>query len=130
LAILQREFDTKMKKAFALPYAIMILVILGTLGIYSLQISSSTIAIVVDENIENQLNLYSKSAEELALLWLSKNNSSEVKISFEDGKYNFNIYTFPTANEYNRTIIMDITGYTEATGRRVRVTRKVIRKIQ
>ncbi len=124
-------------KSFALPFAVFVLFIMGTLGVYSLYISASTVKTVVDEDVQLQLKLYSKSAQEVALLWLSENkdrsqNNSELNISFENGRYNFYVYNWATSlsniKDSNGTVIMDIIGYTDYTGEIKRVTKRVVTK--
>lgn len=125
------------KKSFALPFAIMVLFIMGTLGIYSMYISSQTVQVVVDEDIQIQLKLYADSAEELNLLWLSEDSDRSQKgrdlnITFEGGRYVFMVYNTPTSlthiPESNGTVIVDIVGFTDITGERKRITKRVVRK--
>ena len=127
----------KSKTGFALPFAIMVLFIMGTLGVYSIYITSQTVKLVVDEDAQIQLKLYANSAEELDLLWLSEDkkrsqNNSELNISFEKGKYNFYIYNWATSlkdiPESNGTVVVDITGYTYIGDEKRRITKRVVQK--
>lgn len=127
----------KINKAFALPFAIMVMFIMGTLGVYSMYISSQTVNLIVDEDVQVQLELYGDSAEELSLLWLSENKqrsqkNSDINFSFEGGRYNFRVLIWDVnidhVQESNGTVIMDILGETIVTGETKRITKRVVRK--
>lgn len=126
-----------MRKAFTLPFAIFILFIMATLGVYSLYVSSQTIKVVADEDVSKQLKIYVDSATEINLLWLSADSSrsqegKDLNISFENGAYKFEIYNHATNQkdtiESNGTVIMDIIGTTTITGESIRVTKRLVKK--
>jgi len=61
-----------MRKAFGLVYAIMVLVLISTLGILSLEFATKSVKTISNEHIKIQLKLYMDSAIEYALLWMSE----------------------------------------------------------
>lgn len=134
------------KKAFGLPMAIFIMVLMATLGIYSFYITTQTVETVTDSDIANQLELYADSVAEINLLWLSADHervkdTSTFEITFDDF-YFFTVQntpileTFKDINstqvvERNSSVIMDIVGTTkqEITGvPQRRITKRLVGK--
>ncbi len=61
------------RQAFGMIFAIIILVIVATLGILSLKLSSSTLNTTTNQHIAIQLDLYLDSTIELAILYIQRN---------------------------------------------------------
>ena len=113
-----------MRRGFGIIYAIVILVLVATIGIYTLELSSRSVKSVSDEHIKIQMQLYMNSAVEYALLWLSESQQhsnpsdfglgdwSDLNISYEN-RYNFQLRMYEThlnVPESNGTVLLDIVG--------------------
>ncbi len=130
------------KRAFGLVTAIFVMVIVGTIGIYSFYVVAQTARTVVNQDVNMKLKLYENSAEELNLLWLSGNpnrtqKGSELKITFENA-YHFHIVnSLITTQEVNAsgerqemkaTVLVDIVGRFESNDvNRARTKRTIAR---
>jgi len=132
-----------MRKGFGVVYAIVILVLIGTVAIYTLELSSKSVKSVSDEHIKIQLQLYQNSAIEYALLWLSENqsrsnpgefglgNSSDLNITYDD-RFMFQIKMYETESadipESNGTVVMDIVGRFEDSTEPLVVAKRLVVK--
>lgn len=132
-----------MRRGFGLVYAIVILVLIGTIGIYTLELSGRSVKSVSDEHIKIQLQLYMKSAVEYALLWLSEDkrrskpsafglgDHSDLNITY-DTNYAVQIRAWETTLEIpesNGTVILDVRGSFAKTGAEpIVITRRLIVK--
>ena len=132
-----------MRKGFGIVYAVIILVLIGTIATYTLELSSKSVKSVSDEHIKIQLQLYQNSAVEYAILWLSENknrsnpsefglgNSSDLNITYDD-IYKFQIKMYETSltdiSESNGTVIMDIIGKFEGTSEPIVVVKRLVVK--
>lgn len=121
-----------MRRGFGLLYAIIILVLIATIGIYTLELSSRSVKSVSDEHIKIQMKLYMNSAVEYALLWLSEERRysnptdfgspdpwSDLNISYDNGRYAFQLRMYETnldVPESNGTVLLDIVGRFDDTG--------------
>lgn len=130
------------KRSFALITAIFVMVIIGTLGIYSFYVVSQTIQTVTEKDYSTKLKLYEKSAQELNLLWLSGNanrtiNGSTLDINFT-ANYNFRIINTPIRTrertstggmlERNATVLVDIVGTFTGDTEPRKITKRTIAK--
>lgn len=130
------------KRSFALITAIFVMVIIGTLGIYSFYVVSQTIQTVTEKDYSTKLKLYEKSAQELNLLWLSGNanrtiNGSILDINFT-ANYNFRIINTPIRTrertstggmlERNATVLVDIVGTFTGDTEPRKITKRTIAK--
>ncbi len=61
------------RKAFGMIYAIIITVLVATLGILGLKMSATTLDTTTNEHIAIQLDLYLNSTAELAILYIQRN---------------------------------------------------------
>jgi len=120
-----------MRRGFGIIYAIVILVLIATIGIYTLELSSRSAKSVSDEHIKIQMQFYMNSAVEYALLWLSENPSrsnpgdfggadpwSDLNISYGN-RYNFQLRMYEThldVPESNGSVMLDIVGRFNDTG--------------
>ena len=73
-----------MRKAFGLIYAIMVLVLISTLGILSLEFATKSVKTISNEHIKIQLKLYMDSAIEYALLWMSEDKDRSTGSNYKD----------------------------------------------
>ena len=73
-----------MRKAFGLVYAIMVLVLISTLGILSLEFATKSVKTISNEHIKIQLKLYMDSAIEYALLWMSEDKDRSTGGNYKD----------------------------------------------
>jgi hypothetical protein len=111
-------------------YAIIVLVLIGTVGIFTLELSSRTVKSVSDEHVKIQLRLYMKSAVEYALLWLGEDKSRsrpgdfglpayrDLNITY-DTNYQIVMRAWETTidvPESNGTVVLDVIGTFDATG--------------
>jgi hypothetical protein len=133
-----------MRRGFGIVYAVIILVLIATIGIYTLELSSRSVKSVSDEHIKIQMRLYMNSAVEYALLWLSDNTQrsnptdfggadpwSDLNITYEN-RYRFQLRMYEThldVPESNGTVMLDIVGRFDDTGAEpIVVTRRLIVK--
>ncbi|RDU65216.1 hypothetical protein [Helicobacter sp. MIT 14-3879] len=143
------------RKAFGMIYAIIITVLVATLGILGLKLSSTTLNTTTNEHIAIQLDLYLNSTVELAILYIQRNGfvdnentntkrpnvmaSIERYINYgERGEYQFKYKMTPlidnsssTAQEDQKNVmILDISGSVTnpITNQTLRVTRRQIVK--
>ncbi len=129
-----------MRGGFGVVYALIILVIIATIGIYTLELSARGVKSVSDEHIKIQQQLYMESAIEYALLWLSETKQrshpvdfgeadgwSDLNISFENNRYRFWLRMYEMTAEVpesNGTVQLDIRGSCDLTGAEPIVTTK------
>lgn len=71
------------RQAFGMIFAIIIMVVVATLGILGVKLSSSTLNTTTNQHIAIQLDLYMESTIELAILYIQRNG-----FKYEEGKYN------------------------------------------
>jgi hypothetical protein len=81
-----------MRKAFGLVYAIMILVLISSIGILSLEFATKSVKTVSNEHIKIQLKLYMDSAIEYALLWMSTDKSKSTGSNYKDLNITYDKY--------------------------------------
>lgn len=67
------------RQAFGMIFAIIIMVIVATLGILGLKLSSRTLNTTTNQHVEIQLNLYLDSTIELAILYIQRNGFQYVE---------------------------------------------------
>lgn len=70
------------RQAFGMIFAIIIMVVVATLGILGVKLSSSTLNTTTNQHIAIQLNLYMESTIELAILYIQRNG-----FKYEEGQY-------------------------------------------
>lgn len=112
----------KNKNASVLLYAIVVLVLLGTIATYAMYYALQTQRISIDEFARIQLETYARSAAEFGVLWMqsgnpvgrSVGNVPDVNVTF-DNIYRYEIYIHPVVGsqsiaESNGTVVMDIVG--------------------
>jgi len=119
-----------MRRGFGIVYAMVVLVLIATIGIYTLELSSRSVKSVSDEHIKIQLQLYMNSAVEYALLWLSEEkrrskpsafgvgDHSDLNITY-DTNYAIQIRAWEThldLPESNGTVLLDVIGTFDNTG--------------
>lgn len=125
------------RNGFGIIYAIIVLVLVSTIAVYTLSLSSKTVKSVSNEHIKLQLELYRNSAIEYAILWMNEDktrsqnpNGSDLNISFDN--YHFQIKMFATAltdiPESNGSVILDIVGRTDVDIEPIISTRRVVVK--
>lgn len=121
-----------MRRGFGIVYAVIILVLIATIGIYTLELAGRSVKSVSDEHIKIQMQLYMNSAVEYALLWLSETKQrsnptdfgsadpwSDLNITYEN-RYRFRLRMYETSlnvPESNGTVLLDVTGRFEDPGR-------------
>lgn len=125
------------RNGFGIIYAIIILVLMSTIAVYTLSLSSKTVKSVSNEHIKLQLELYRNSAIEYAILWMNEDktrsqnpNGSDLNISFDN--YHFQVKMFATTltdiPESNGSIILDIVGRTDVDIEPIIVAKRVVVK--
>ena len=67
-------------------FAIIIMVVVATLGILGVKLSSSTLNTTTNQHIAIQLDLYMESTIELAILYIQRNG-----FKYAEGKYNMQV---------------------------------------
>lgn len=67
------------RQAFGMIFAIIIMVVVATLGILGVKLSSSTLNTTTNQHIAIQLNLYMESTIELAILYIQRNGFKYVE---------------------------------------------------
>ncbi len=103
-----------MRGGFGLIYAIIVMVLIGTLLAFSLRFSSESSRVSLDEHAQIQLKLYEKSVTEMAILKLQKGDTPPEfpndpwSWSFPGG-YNFQVSTLEV-NASQRIYLLDIKG--------------------
>lgn len=103
-----------MRGGFGLIYAIIVMVLIGTLLAFSLRFSSESSRVSLDEHAQIQLKLYEKSVVEMAILRLQKGDAPPTppndpwSWSFPGG-YNFQVSTL-AINASQRIYLLDIKG--------------------
>lgn len=103
-----------MRGGFGLIYAIIVMVLIGTLLAFSLRFSSESSRVSLDEHAQIQLKLYEKSVAEMAILKLQKGvppptpPNDPWSWSFPGG-YNFQVSTLEV-NASQRIYLLDIKG--------------------
>ncbi|MGD9595638.1 type II secretion system protein [Wolinella succinogenes] len=103
-----------MRGGFGLIYAIIVMVLIGTLLAFSLRFSSEGSRVSLDEHAQIQLKLYEKSVVEMAILRLQKGDAPPTppndpwSWSFPSG-YNFQVSTL-AINTPQRIYLLDIKG--------------------
>jgi len=133
-----RKEHKRSRGGFGIMYAIIVLVLISTIGVYTLELSSKSVKSASDEHLKIQLELYQNSAIEYAILWLSENksrsqdqNGADLNISFGDG-YSFQMKMYATdptlPPESNGTVIMDIVGRFDASSEPIIVAKRVVVK--
>lgn len=106
-----------MRGGFGLIYAIIVMVLIGTLLAFSLRFSSESSRVSLDEHAQIQLKLYEKSVAEMAILKLQKGDTpprppnDPWSWSFPGG-YNFQVSTLEVdeVNPENKIYLMDVKG--------------------
>lgn len=111
-----------MRGGFGLIYAIIVMVLIGTLLALSLRFSSESSRVSLDEHAQIQLKLYEKSVVEMAILKLQKGDTppefpndpwiwspAEGWDSTEPGGYNFQVSTLEV-NAEKKIYLLDIKG--------------------
>ena len=125
-----------MRHGFALIYAIIVIIALGTIATWSLYTSSRTVRSVADEYQRIQLGLYLDSAAEYTLLWLSESksrsqNPGHLDLAFE-GTYEVNVTVTPLGlshiRESNGSVLLDISGYVIDAAEPIRQTKRMVVK--
>jgi len=125
-----------MRRGFSLVYAIFVVVLMGSLMVYSLNISSEGAKTASDEHIKMQMKLYKESAIELTMLWMSGDKARSEKngslnIRFDD-KYDFNIsittLDVKEIKESIGTVMADIVGSTNFLNENYAITERVVLK--
>lgn len=111
--------NKQMRKGFALIYAVIMLILVGSVGMHTLYLINKTSSISIKEHIKTQMELYVSSTIEYTLLWLSENqtystNPQNLTITYP-GNYTFNVLITPlnipnTIPESQGTVMLDITG--------------------
>lgn len=125
------------RNGFGIIYAIIVLVLMSTIAVYTLSLSSKTVKSVSNEHIRLQLELYRNSAIEYAILWMNEDktrsqdpNGSNLNISFDN--YHFQVKMFATTltdiPESNGSIILDIVGRTDVDIEPIVVAKRVVVK--
>lgn len=122
------------RKAFGMIYALVITVLVATLGIIGLKFSTKTLNTTTNEHISIQLDLYLKSTIELAILYIQQygfittedggrrnpKDSITKKINYgTNGEYQFTYTITPLLDNSNPTIsddiknvaLIDVTGF-------------------
>ncbi len=103
-----------MRGGFGLIYAIIVMVLIGTLLALSLRFSSESSRVSLDEHAQIQLKLYEKSVAEMAILKLQKGDTppefpNDPWIWSFPGGYNFQVSTLEV-NASQRIYLLDIKG--------------------
>lgn len=125
------------RNGFGIIFAIIVLVLVSTIAVYTLSLSSKTVKSVSNEHIKLQLELYRNSAIEYAILWMNEDktrsqnpNGSDLNISFDN--YHFQVKMFATTltdiPESNGSVILDIVGRTDVDIEPIIVARRVVVK--
>lgn len=70
------------RQAFGMIFAIIIMVVVATLGILGIKLSTSTLNTTANQHIAIQLNLYMESTIELAILYIQRNG-----FKYTEGNY-------------------------------------------
>lgn len=70
------------RQAFGMIFAIIIMVVVATLGILGLKLSTGTLNTTTNQHIAIQLDLYMESTIELAILYIQRNG-----FKYVEGKY-------------------------------------------
>ena len=124
----KNNFLKSSKNGFAMMMALAVIVILGTIMAFSINLTSKTTKQSIDLYLYEQAQLYAKSATEYALLKIAKDGacSHTNDLNFiQDGIYDINIslkyiYTYPspctpsetfstvTTPEQNGSVIIDV----------------------
>ena len=121
-----------MRRSFSLAYAILIVVLISTVMVLSLQFSAKTVFVSSKENIKIQLKLYMDSAIEYTLLWMSKDKTrsqqdQNLSISYDDNNYTIYIQIHsikdPLPKETNGSVIVDVVGVKPNTN--IRLTKRI-----
>ena len=108
-----------MRRGFGVVYAVLILVIIATIAVYTLEMSSKNAKSASDEHLRMQLRLYMNSSVEYALLWMSANrsrsqNMQDLNITYDD-LYHVRLHIEPVGDilppESNGSVILDALGY-------------------
>jgi Tfp pilus assembly protein PilX len=124
----KNNFLKSSKNGFAMMMALAVIVILGTIMAFSINLTSKTTKQSIDLYLYEQAQLYAKSATEYALLKIAKdgecNHTNDLNF-IQDGIYDINIslkyiYTYPspctpsktfstvTTPEQNGSVIIDV----------------------
>ncbi|WP_332444921.1 hypothetical protein [Wolinella succinogenes] len=100
-----------MRGGFGLIYAIIVMVLIGTLLALSLRFSSESSRVSLDEHAQIQLKLYEKSVAEMAILELQKAGTPpDPWPSWTlPGGYNFQVSTL-AINAEKKIYLLDIKG--------------------
>jgi len=146
------QVHPKQRSGMALIMAIMVVVILATIMALSLSLTMQTGKRTTDVYLHEQVVLYAKSAAELALLDIAKDNNStspcnvtSKTYSFDSGLYTANVamkyvyttvcatasnsYFTITTDEQSGSVLMDITVTTNAGTEPIRYFRRSIQKL-
>lgn len=127
----------KNKKGFALVYAILVMILVATVGMHTLYLINKTQSTAINEHIKTQMDLYMSSSIEYSLLWLSENQANSTGVNNltinYPGNYVFNIRATAInvpANipESQGTVILDITGSYNDNKHKFIVTKRTIQK--
>lgn len=137
------------RNAFSIIFALIVTVLIATLGILGLKLSTSSLNTTTNEYINIQLDLYLNSTIELAILYIQRNSFQFVEgtqtqklnpmtpivknIKYGgNGEYSFTYKMIPlvdptTASEsVKNTMILDVSGFVvnPATNQTFRVTKR------
>lgn len=141
------------RKAFGMIYALIITVLVATLGILGLKLSTSTLNTTTNEHIGIQLDLYLNSTIELAILYIQRNgfvynegtNTKRANVMEPitknikygaNGEYQFTYKITPlqdnqsSSEDIKNSAIVDVSGFVvnPATNQTFRVTKRQIVK--
>ena len=128
-----------MRKAFGVIFAVMILVMLSSLGIFMLEILAKNTKTLSDEHIKTQLKLYLDSSVEYALLWMSEDKNRSSNADYKDLNFLYDNYYKITLRIYHikdylpketkGSVIIDVSGrYDNALNEPIVLTKRVVVK--
>jgi len=126
------------KKGFGIIYAVIIILTIAMVSVSVLQDINRTSSVVTEEHIKTQMDLYSSSTIEYALLWLSQDQafsnapSKTLNITYP-GNYKFKVIVTPlnipgNVPESAGTVLLDITGEYTDNVHNIKTARRTIQK--
>ena len=129
----------KSKKGFAILYAVVLVVLIGMISVSMLSNINTTSNTTTEEHIRTQMDLYTSSTIEYALLWMSQNKNfssgamKTLNITYPGGNYQYTVLVRPLnipANipESAGTVMLDVIGtYIDGT-KTLRTEKRTIQK--
>lgn len=127
------------KRGFAIIYAVVLVILIGMLSVSMLSNINNTTNLTTEEHIRTQMDLYTSSSIEYALLWMSQNKNfssgamKTLNITYPGGKYSYTILMRPLSVPANipesaGTVMLDVIGtYTDG-AKVMRTEKRTIQK--